>query len=296
MNLDTDTGFLGGKMKIDSHHHLWDLAARPQTWMVGDNLDAVRRNFDTNDLREAIAGTDIEKTILVHATSTHDETYEMLALAEADPMLIGVVGWLQIDSPDAIKECEKYLQAPGASYLKGIRDVAQDLPDSNFLAKPQSIATVRELGKLGLTYDILTKTPELRAAIELVRACPDVSFVLDHISKPYIAKQEMEPWKSLITELASFDNVVCKISGMVTEAKWNNWEVSDFAPYVDHIIESFTPQRLMFGSDWPVALLGTSTYSQVVQLAEALTQGFSKSENEQFWSKNAIRTYQITNL
>jgi L-fuconolactonase len=83
---------------------------------------------------------------------------------------------------------------------------------------------------------------------------------------------------------------------MVTEAKWNNWEVSDFAPYVDHIIESFTPQRLMFGSDWPVALLGTSTYSQVVQLAEALTQGFSKSENEQFWSKNAIRTYQITNL
>jgi L-fuconolactonase len=264
--------------------------------MVGDNLDAVRRNFDTNDLREAIAGTEIEKTILVHATSTHDETYEMLALAEADPLLIGVVGWLQIDSPDAIKECENYLQAPGASNLKGIRDVAQDLPDSNFLAKPQSIATVRELGKLGLTYDILTKTPELKAAIALVRACPDVSFVLDHISKPYIAKQEMEPWKSLITEIASFDNVVCKISGMVTEAKWNNWEVSDFAPYVDHIIESFTPQRLMFGSDWPVALLGTSTYSQVVQLAEALTQGFSKSENEQFWSETAIHVYQITNL
>jgi L-fuconolactonase len=283
-------------MKIDSHHHLWDLSARPQTWMVGDNLDAVRRNFDTNDLREAIAGTDIEKTILVHATSTHDETFEMLELAEKDPMIIGVVGWLQIDSPDAIKACEKYLAAPGASYLKGIRDVAQDLPDSNFLAKPQSIATVRELGKLGLTYDILTKTPELRAAIELVRACPDVSFVLDHISKPYIAKQEMEPWKSLISEIASFDNVVCKISGMVTEAKWNDWEVSDFAPYVDHIIESFTPQRLMFGSDWPVALLGTSSYSQVVRLAQKLTQRFSESENQDFWGKTAIRIYQVTKL
>jgi L-fuconolactonase len=106
----------------------------------------------------------------------------------------------------------------------------------------------------------------------------------------------MEPWKSLITELASFENVVCKISGMVTEAKWNTWEVSDFAPYVDHIIESFTPQRLMFGSDWPVALLGTASYSQVVQLAQALTQGFSQSENEDFWSKTAIRTYQVTNL
>jgi L-fuconolactonase len=283
-------------MKIDSHHHLWDLAARPQTWMVGDNLDAVRRNFDTNDLREAISGTGIEKTILVHATSTHDETYEMLALAAADPIIIGVVGWLQIDSPDAIKECEKYLQAPGASYLKGIRDVAQDLPDSNFLAKPQSIATVRELGKLGLTYDILTKTPELKAAIELVRACPDVTFVLDHISKPYIAREEMQPWKSLITELATFDNVVCKVSGMVTEAKWNEWEVSDFAPYVDHIIESFTPQRLMFGSDWPVALLGTQSYLQVVQLAQALTTSFSEAENELFWRANAVATYKVTNL
>lgn len=264
--------------------------------MVGDNLDAVRRNFDTDDLRQAIAGTDIEKTILVHATSTHDETYEMLAMAEEDPIIIGVVGWLQIDSPDAIKECEKYLQAPGASYLKGIRDVAQDLPDSNFLAKAQSIATVKELGKLGLTYDILTKTPELKAAIELVRACPDVTFVLDHISKPYIAKEEMQPWKSLITELASFDNVVCKVSGMVTEAKWNDWEVSDFAPYVDHIIESFTPQRLMFGSDWPVALLGAANYSQVVQLAQALTAGFSHSENENFWRKTALDSYKITNL
>jgi L-fuconolactonase len=283
-------------MKIDSHHHLWDLAARPQTWMVGDNLDAVRRNFDTNDLREAISGTGIEKTILVHATSTHDETFEMLALAAADPIIIGVVGWLQIDSPDAIKECEKYLQAPGASYLKGIRDVAQDLPDSNFLAKPQSIATVRELGKLGLTYDILTKTPELKAAIELVRACPDVTFVLDHISKPYIAREEMQPWKSLITELATFDNVVCKVSGMVTEAKWNEWEVSDFAPYVDHIIESFTPQRLMFGSDWPVALLGTQSYLQVVQLAQALTTSFSEAENELFWRANAVATYKVTNL
>jgi L-fuconolactonase len=283
-------------MRIDSHHHLWDLSIRPQEWMVGDGMEPVKRNFDTTDLRSAIEGTGVEKTILVHATTTHAETYELLALADVDPTIVGVVGWLQIDSADAIKECEKYLQAPGASYLKGIRDVAQDLPDSNYLAKPQSIATVRELGKLGLTYDILTKTPELQAAIDLVQACPDVQFVLDHISKPYIAKGELEPWKSLITKLASFKNVSCKISGMVTEAKWNAWEVSDFAPYVDHIIESFSPQRLMFGSDWPVALLAAPSYSEVVHLAEALTAKFTEAENELFWRNNAVSAYKITKL
>ena len=283
-------------MRIDSHHHLWDLSIRPQEWMVGDGMEPVKRNFDTTDLRSAIEGTGVEKTILVHATTTHAETYELLALADVDPTIVGVVGWLQIDSADAIKECEKYLQAPGASYLKGIRDVAQDLPDSNYLAKPQSIATVRELGKMGLTYDILTKTPELQAAIDLVQACPDVQFVLDHISKPYIAKGELEPWKSLITKLASFENVSCKISGMVTEAKWNAWDLSDFAPYVDHIIESFSPQRLMFGSDWPVALLAAPSYSEVVHLAEDLTVKFTEKENELFWRNNALSAYKITKL
>jgi L-fuconolactonase len=283
-------------MRIDSHHHLWDLSIRPQDWMVGDGMDPVRRNFDANDLRNAIAGTGIERTILVHATTTNDDTFELLALAEVDPTIVGVVGWLQIDSPSAIADCEKYLQAPGASYLKGIRDVAQDLPDSNYLAKPQSIATVQQLGKMGLTYDILTKTPELKAAIELVKACPDVQFVLDHISKPYIAKAEIEPWKSLITELASFENVSCKVSGMVTEAQWKTWKTEDFAPYVDHIITSFTPQRLMFGSDWPVALLAASSYSEVVQLAEALTEKFNQTESELFWAKNAQSVYMVTKL
>jgi L-fuconolactonase len=283
-------------MRIDSHHHLWDLSIRPQDWMTGENMQSVRRNFDVSDLKDAIAGTGIEKTILVHATTTYAETYELLEIAKSDSTIIAVVGWLQIDSPDAIQECEKYLQAPGGNYLKGIRDVAQDLPDSDYLSKPQSIATVQQLGKMGLSYDILTKTPELKAAIELVRACPDVRFILDHISKPYIARQEFEPWKSLITELASFENVSCKISGMVTEANWNTWKISDYAPYVDHIIESFTPQRLMFGSDWPVALLSAQSYADVVSLASSLTTALSKDENELFWHKHATRAYQITNL
>lgn len=281
-------------MKIDAHHHLWDLSIRPQTWMVGENMGPVRRNFNTDDLREAIRGTGIEKTVLVHATTTLAETYELLEIARTDETVIGVVGWVDIDSKEAIAEVEKYLQTAGGSYLKGIRDVAQDLPDANYLARTQSIATVKELGKMGLTYDILTKTPELAAAIELVRACPDVHFVLDHISKPYIAKQEIEPWKSLITQLAKFPNVACKVSGMVTEANWNSWQVGDYRPYVDHIIESFTPQRLMFGSDWPVALLAAEKYASVFKLATALTSEFSASENEGFWHNNVLGSYKIT--
>lgn len=283
-------------MKIDSHHHLWDLAIRPQEWMVGKEMDAVRRNFTADDLRDAIAGTGIDKTILVHATATHEETLEMLALAAIDPTIIGVVGWLQIDSPNAIAECEKYLQAPGSNYLKGIRDIAEDLSDSQYLAKSESIATVQKLGEMGLTYDILTKTPELNAAIELVRACPNVQFVLDHISKPFIAKQEIEPWKSLITKLATFENVSCKISGVVTEANWQAWQLSDFVPYINHIIESFSPARIMFGSDWPVSLLACPTYSGVVALAEELTTQLTPTESERFWRSNALASYKITTI
>lgn len=256
----------------------------------------IRRNFAIADLEDALAGTGIERTVFVQASMTHEETYEALALAEQTPTIIAVVGWLDVDSPASLTECEKYLTAKGGSYLKGIRDIAQDHPDSNYLARPQVIETVQGLGKLDITYDILTKSPELKAAIELVRACPDTRFVLDHISKPYISRQELEPWKSLITELASFENVSCKISGLVTEANWKDWEVSDFTPYIDHIIESFSTSRIMFGSDWPVALLAADSYSQVVGLAESVTDGFSDSEKESFWALNVARSYKITNL
>ena len=279
-------------MKIDSHHHLWDLAKYPYDWMVGEEMKPIRRNFEVRDLQSAIAGTGIEKTVLVHATTTHDETYDMLELADSNSTIIAVVGWLDIHSLESIAECEKYLQAKGGSYLKGIRDIAQDHPDSNYLAKPETIANVQKLGALGITYDLLTKTPELAAAIKLVRACPDVQFVMDHISKPYIAKKEMEPWKTLITELATFPNVSCKVSGLVTEANWKEWQAKDFKPYVDHIIEIFTPQRLMFGSDWPVANLG-GTYAEIVVLAEALTSGLTPSESEFFWHKTATAAYRL---
>lgn len=279
-------------MRIDSHHHIWDLSVRDQSWITGDAMQPIRRNFSMADLREEIAGHGIQKTVLVQTVTDYAETPELLALAESDSLIAGVVGWLKIDAPDAIEHLRGYLDLPGAKYLKSIRDIAQDHPDSNYLGKTETISNVRKLGEFGIAYDLLSKTPELAGAVALVNACPDVQFIMDHISKPYIAKGTMEPWKSLMTELASFPNVVCKISGLVTEANWHDWKVQDFKPYTDHLLEIFTPQRLMFGSDWPVATLG-GTYGQVINLAEQLTLGLSPSEGEYFWSKTAIHAYSL---
>jgi L-fuconolactonase len=255
-------------------------------------MQPIRKNFVISDLHAAIAGSRIDKTILVQTVTDYAETPELLAIAQSNQLVVAVVGWLKIDAPDAVSHLHRYLDLPGGEYLKGIRDIAQDHPDSNYLAKPETISNVKKLGELGITYDLLTKTPELAAAIKLVRACPDVQFVMDHISKPRIEKQEIEPWKTLITELATFPNVSCKVSGLVTEANWKEWQVKDFKPYIDHIIEIFTPQRLMFGSDWPVSTLG-GTYFEIVELAEALTSGLTPSEGEFFWHKTAASAYRL---
>ena len=280
-------------MRIDSHHHIWDLSVRDQEWITGEVMQPIRRNFLVSDLRDAIAGSRIDKTILVQTVTDYAETPDLLAIAQGDQLVGAVVGWLQIDSPDAISNLHRYLDLPGGDYLKGIRDIAQDHPDSNYLAKPETIENVQKLGGLGITFDLLTKVPELPAAIKLVRACPDVQFVMDHISKPKIAKKEIEPWKTLITELATFPNVSCKVSGLVTEANWKEWQVKDFKPYVNHIIEIFTPQRLMFGSDWPVSTLG-GTYSEIIELAETLTSDLTPSEAEFFWHKSAAAAYRLS--
>jgi len=279
-------------MRIDSHHHIWDLSVRDQEWITGDAMQPIRKNFVISDLHDAISGSRIDKTILVQTVTDYAETHELLAIAQSDQLVGAVVGWLKIDAPDAMSHLHRYLDLPGGEYLKGIRDIAQDYPDSNYLAKPETISNVKKLGELGITYDLLTKTPELAAAIKLVRACPDVQFVMNHISKPRIEKQEIEPWKTLITELATFPNVSCKVSGLVTEANWKEWQVKDFKPYIDHIIEIFTPQRLMFGSDWPVSTLG-GTYFEIVELAEALTSGLTPSEGEFFWHKTAASAYRL---
>jgi len=277
-------------MRIDSHHHVWDLSVREQGWMVGEALNPIKRNFSINDLRQAITGCGIDKTVVVQTVTNYDETPELLELADTDDLVAGVVGFLKIDAEDAIAHLYSYQSLRGFKYLVGIRDIAHDYEDVKYLSKPQVIKNVQELGKRGLVYDLLTKTPHMRAAINLVKACPNTKFVLDHISKPYIAKADMQPWADQITELASFENVVVKVSGLFTEADWKNWKKEDFWPYLDHITKSFTPNRMMFGSDWPVCLLA-ATYKQSIDLVEEFTSKFSESEKNAFWAATANTAY-----
>ena len=279
-------------MRIDSHHHVWDLSVREQGWMVGEALNPIKRNFSINDLRQAITGCGIDKTVVVQTVTNYDETPELLELADTDDLVAGVVGFLKIDAEDAIAHLDSYQSLRGFKYLVGIRDIAHDYEDVKYLSKPQVIKNVQELGKRGLVYDLLTKTPHMRAAIDLVKACPNTKFVLDHISKPYIAKADMQPWADQITELASFENVVVKVSGLFTEADWKNWKKEDFWPYLDHITKSFTPNRMMFGSDWPVCLLA-ATYKQSIDLVEEFTSKFSESEKNAFWAGTANKAYSL---
>ena len=277
-------------MRIDSHHHVWDLSVREQGWMVGDALNPIKKNFSINDLRTTISECGIDKTVVVQTVTNYDETPELLELADTDDLVAGVVGFLKIDSDDAISYLDNYESMRGYKYLVGIRDIAHDYEDVKYLSKPQVIKNVQELGKRGLVYDLLTKTPHMRAAIDLVKACPDTQFVLDHISKPYIAKGEMQPWADQLAELANYENVVVKVSGLFTEADWQNWKQADFWPYLEHITNTFTPARMMFGSDWPVCLLA-ATYRQSVDLVEEFMKSFSDAEKNNFWAGTANRAY-----
>lgn len=279
-------------MRIDSHHHIWDLDLTPQDWIDPVSMAVINQNFLLSDLRKEIVASGIEKTVIVQTVTNYEETPVLLDLASKDELVAGVVGWLKIDALDAIAHLEQFLDLPGANYLKGIRDIVQDHPDSNYLARPQAIKNVQELGRRGIVFDLLTKTPELSGAIEMVKSCPNTQFVMDHISKPYISKGLMEPWKKLIYELAAYENVVCKVSGMITEADHRKWKSEDFKPYFEIILDAFGIERLMFGSDWPVCNLA-GNYSQVVGLVEKLSNDLSTSEKSLLWGEVANKTYKL---
>ena len=279
-------------MRIDSHHHIWDLNVRPQTWMKGDELKPISRTILMNELEPELNKSKIDYTVIVQTVPTIDETPEFLDLSLSHPKVCAVVGWLDLESDDIRPVLEKYLAHAGGKNLVSIRDIAQDKADPNWLIRDGVVKNVHRIAEAGLTFDILTKPPQLAAAVKLVKQSPNNVFVLDHISKPYIAKGEMQPWADQISEIASYENVSVKVSGLFTEANWSNWNNESFKPYLDHILQSFTPDRMMFGSDWPVCLLAAS-YSQTIDLMEAFAKDFSKSEQESFWAGTAKRAYKL---
>ncbi|GAB2558512.1 amidohydrolase family protein [Kribbella endophytica] len=277
--------------RVDAHHHVWDLGVRKQSWMVGSAMDPIRRDFLVDDLAPLAAAADVTQTVLVQTVGLAAETPEFLAVASSNDLVAGVVGWVDLTADDVEDALAGLLGRPDGQWLKGIRHQVHDEPDVEWLNRPDVRRGLAVVAEAGLAYDLLTKAPHLPAAVETVRALPELSFVVDHISKPVIG-EDLEPWATGLRDLAAEPNVTCKLSGMVTEASWADWKVADLKPYADVVLEAFGPDRVMFGSDWPVCLLA-ATYGQVVDAAEQLTAGLTTAERNQIFAETARRTYHL---
>ncbi|WP_188189933.1 amidohydrolase family protein [Nonomuraea sp. SYSU D8015] len=274
--------------RIDAHHHVWDLAVRPHAWLDPQEMAPIRRTFTLDDLAGPAAAAGVTRTVLVQVLPDLAETVEFLALAAASDLVAGVVGWVDLTAPDAAGVLTAMPDG-----LVGVRHGVQSEPDPAWLNRPDVRRGLAAVEAAGLAYDLLTLPHQLPAAIDTVRAMPGLTFVLDHLSKPPIAAGELEPWRSRIIELAALPNVFCKLSGMVTEADWTSWRVADLRPYAEIVLEAFGPERVMFGSDWPVCLLAAE-YEQVAQAAEELCAGLSEGERAAVFAGTARRAYRIS--
>ena len=276
---------------VDAHHHFWDPARADYPWMTA-GLAAIRRPFGPADLRPLIDHAGVDRTVLVQTRSSLDETCEFLAMAADARFVAGVVGWTDLTDAGISDAIDQLRSGRGGDRLVGIRHQVHDEADPDWLCRPNVRHGIEAVGKAGLAFDLLVRARELPAALDTVRALPDVPFVVDHIAKPPIATAELEPWAERISAIAALPNVCCKLSGMVTEADWSRWTIDDLRPYVDVALEGFGPGRLLFGSDWPVCLLAAD-YERVVQTARQLLADLSPSEQADVFGRNATRFYAL---
>jgi L-fuconolactonase len=275
-------------LRVDAHHHLWDLERRPQPWLRGAALDPIHRTFRLAELRPLLAAHAIDATVVVQSSSSLDETRELLATArESDGLIAGVVGWADLTDPSL---AAVLAELAAAGPLVGIRHQVQDEDDPRWLVRPEVRSGLRTVARAGLVYELLVTPRELGAALETVADLPEVRFVLDHGGKPPIAAGGWEPWAARLTALAAHPNTVCKLSGLVTEADWDSWRPQEVLPYARHLLRAFGADRLLFGSDWPVSTLA-ARYGDVFALAEQTTAALTPEERRAVLGGNAIRVY-----
>ena len=276
--------------RIDAHHHVWDLAIRDQPWTVP--LAALRRSFGLDELRPSLQRHHIGATVLVQTVCLPEETPELLALAAADPLVCGVVGWADLTAPDVADKLAALRSLPGGRLLVGVRHQVQEEPDPRWLCRPDVRRGLAAVAEAGLVYDLVTLAGQLPAVIETVHALPGVRFVLDHGGKPDVASGRLEPWRFAVTELAQCPNVAVKLSGLATQDDPPSWNLARLQPYASTLLDAFGPSRTMFGSDWPVCLLAGS-YTDAILGAEQLTAPLNPAERAQVFGDTAARWYPI---
>jgi L-fuconolactonase len=276
---------------IDAHHHFWDTTRHDYPWMT-DALTPIKRPFAPADLVPHLSATGVVGTVLVQTRSDLDETREFLSIAAANDFVRGVVGWVDLTSPDVADVLAELRASPGGEKLAAIRHQVHDEPDAEWLLRPRVRRGLSAVAASGLAYDLLVRTRELPAAVAVVRELPDARFVLDHLAKPPLVSGDISAWTPLVRELARSENVVAKLSGLVTEADWHAWTAATLQPAVDVALQVFGPSRLIFGSDWPVCTLAAS-YEQVVETAQTLTASLSDAERQQLFGGTATRVYAL---
>ncbi|WAJ28538.1 amidohydrolase family protein [Antarcticirhabdus aurantiaca] len=276
---------------IDAHQHFWRIARGDYGWM-NESVAPLLRDFGPDDLAPHLARAGIHRTILVQAAPTEAETAFMLEIAAANELVAGVVGWLDMDSDAFPERLDAVRQNPR---LVGIRPMLQDLDDDRWILRPRVLANLERLATSGLAFDILCLPRHLPHVTEALGRVPSLCAVLDHIAKPEIAAGRLDPWRADIAELARLPNVSCKVSGLVTEAA-PDWRLEHFRPYVDHVTECFGEDRLIFGSDWPVATLAAS-YAEVANLARTLLSArFGPEALAKIFGGNAARFYRLSDI
>ena len=274
---------------IDAHQHFWRFDPNRDTWIT-DEMHKVRRDFLPLDLQPVLQANGIDGCIAVQADQSEEETEFLLLLAQTNPFIKGVVGWIDLQSPSLDENLSQYKKY---AKLKGFRHVLQGETDRALMLKPGFKRGIAALGKHGYTYDILIYPDQLGYTKDFVAAFPDQPFVLDHIAKPHIKDRYItDEWKDAIHAVASYPNLYCKISGMVTEADWYNWKPEHFKVYIDTVVEAFGTNRIMYGSDWPVCLVAAS-YDQVIGIVRDHFAQFSKDEQAAFFGGNAIKFYNV---
>jgi len=274
---------------VDAHHHFWDPAAAEYPWMT-DDLAAIRRRFEPEDLRPLLAECGIDRTVLVQTRSSLEETREFLETASRTEFVAGVVGWVDLTDGRVAATLRELRTAPGGGRLVGVRHQVHDEPDPGWLLRADVRRGLAAVGDAGLAYDLLVRTRELPAALRTARDFPEMRLVIDHIAKPPIRAGESHAWAEAMAPFSELGNVFCKLSGMVTEADWGTWRPDDLAPYVRRVVGWFGEDRLMFGSDWPVCLVAGS-YARVVNALLYALGDVSPASRAKIMGANAVRVY-----
>lgn len=274
--------------RIDAHVHFWKFNKVKDAW-INDEMKMIQRDFLPYHLQPLLSQHNYDGCVVVQSDQSYEENIFQIQNAEKFDFIKGIVGWVDLISENVDERLNYYSQI---KLVKGFRHILQGEKERNFMLRPNFINGIRLLEKYNFTFDILIFPDQLKYIPDLVSLFPNQLFVIDHIAKPNIRNKDIYDWKIGIEKIAMYENVSCKLSGLITEANWNNWEKDDFNPYLDVIVENFGIHRIMFGSDWPVCLVA-GLYADVVGIIEDYFSALSKNEQEQIFTINATRFYQL---